>query len=60
MAEKTLILPLDGEIIGAHHHRKGRLVYVGAWRLQPDASPPSLAVPLAAAEYPHTPVNAFL
>lgn len=62
MADEALILLLDGQIIGSVHRRKGRLslVYDDAWRLRPDAYPLSLSMPLASAEHPHGPVNAFL
>lgn len=62
MADDTLILLLDGETIGAIHRGKGRLslVYDEAWRLRPDAYPLSLSMPLASADHPHVPVNAFL
>lgn len=62
MADEALILLLDGQIVGSIHRRKGRLslVYDDAWRLRPDAYPLSLSMPLASAEYPHGPVNAFL
>ncbi len=62
MAEETLVLLLDGEAIGEIHRRNGRLslTYSEDWRLRPDAYPLSLSMPLAAAEHPHVPVNAFL
>ena len=62
MADEALILLLDGQIIGSVYRRKGRLslVYDDAWRLRPDAYPLSLSMPLASAEHPHGPVNAFL
>ena len=62
MAEETLTLLLDGQIIGAIRRRKGRLslVYQDAWRSRPDAYPLSLSMPLASSEHPHGPVNAFL
>lgn len=62
MADDTLILLLDGHTIGSIHRRKGRmsLVYDDAWRLRPDAYPLSLSMPLASADHPHAPVNAFL
>lgn len=62
MAEDTLILLLDGETIGSVHRRAGRLslIYSDEWRRRPDAYPLSLSMPLAAAQHPHGPVNAFL
>jgi serine/threonine-protein kinase HipA len=62
VADEALILLLDGQIIGSVHRRKGRLslVYDDAWRLRPEAYPLSLSMPLASAEHPHGPVNAFL
>ncbi|MGX1587927.1 type II toxin-antitoxin system HipA family toxin [Brevundimonas diminuta] len=62
MAEETLTILLDGQVIGSLHRRKGRLslVYNEAWRLGSDAYPLSLSMPLASAEHSHVPVNAFL
>ncbi len=57
-----LILLLDGQQIGRIHRKQGRLslAYEDAWRARPDAYPLSLSMPLAAAEHPHGPVEAFL
>ena len=57
-----LTLLLDGQKIGCIHREKGRLslVYEDAWRARPDAYPLSLSMPLASAEHPHGPVEAFL
>lgn len=62
MAEEALVLLSNGEVIGEIHRRAGRLslTYSEDWRLRPDAYPLSLSMPLAAAEHPHGPVNAFL
>lgn len=62
MSEETLILLLDGQVIGSIHRQKGRLslFYQDAWRLRRDAYPLSLSMPLALADHPHGPVNAFL
>ncbi|MFN4041914.1 MAG: type II toxin-antitoxin system HipA family toxin [Brevundimonas sp.] len=62
MADDSLVLLLDGQTIGVIRRRQGRLslTYDDAWRLRPNAYPLSLSMPLAAAEHPHGPVNAFL
>ena len=62
MADDLLVLLLDGQAIGTIRRRNGRLslTYADDWRRRPDAYPLSLSMPLASADHPHGPVNAFL
>lgn len=58
-----LVALLDGRVVGAiHRQRDGtlRFAYDDAWRLDPEAYPVSLSLPLAAAVHGDRAVTAFL
>ena len=57
-----LIALLDGHEVGTVHHKNARLsfVYTDTWRLDPNAYPLSLSMPLASAEHGHARIEAFL
>ncbi len=58
-----LVALLDGRVVGAVHRAPSgalRFVYDDAWRLDPDAYPLSLSMPLAAAEHGDAAITPFL
>ena len=57
-----LVAVLDGTEVGRLRQTKGRLSfqYADSWRLANGAYPMSLSMPLAQADHPHSPVEAFL
>ena len=57
-----LIALLDGREVGTVHYKNARLsfVYTDAWRVDPNAYPLSLSMPLASAEHRHARIEAFL
>ena len=57
-----LIALLDGREVGTVHYKNARLafIYSDAWRIDPNAYPLSLSMPLASAEHGHARIEAFL
>lgn len=62
MTAQVLILLLDGHRVGEvrRNGQKLSLHYDPAWREDVAAYPVSLSMPLAAADHPHAPINAFI
>lgn len=62
MADESLVLIAGDRRMGSIRRRDGRLslTYDEAWRSWAGAWPLSLSMPLASAEHPHRPVEAFL
>ena len=57
-----VIALLDGREVGTVHYKNARLafIYSDAWRIDPNAYPLSLSMPLASAEHGHARLEAFL
>ncbi len=62
MTVHVLILLLDGRRVGEvrRNGQKLSLHYDPAWRQDAAAYPVSLSMPLAAADHPHAPIDAFI